>query len=69
MKRMIWPVDMAIKDNIYNKLFNEWVTQMILFIWSQHGAVYPIMKIIRTNMLKPCNQMNFIIIILTEPKP
>ena len=32
MKRMIWPVDIGIKETIYNKLFNEWVTQMILFI-------------------------------------
>ena len=68
MKLMIWPVGIIIKKNIYNKLFNEWGTQLILFIWSQHEAVYPIMKIIRTNMLKPCNQMNFIIISLTEPK-
>ena len=29
MKWMIWPVDMGIRENIYNKLFNEWVTQMI----------------------------------------
>ena len=33
MKWMIWPVDIIIKDNIYNKLFNERVTQLILFIW------------------------------------
>ena len=41
---------------------------MILFIWSQLGAVCPIMKITKTDMLKPCNQMNFIIINLTESK-
>ena len=63
-----WPVDIGIKENMYNTLFNEWITQMILFIWSQHGPVYPIMQIILTNMLKPCNQMNFIIIRLTKPK-
>ena len=38
---------------------------MILFIWSRHGAVYPIMTITWTNMLKPCSQINFIIINLT----
>ena len=63
-----WTVDTGIKETISNNFCNTWATQMILFIWSQPGAVCPIMKITCTKMWKPCSRMNFIIINLTEPK-
>ena len=32
------------KKTISNNFCNKWATQMILFIWYQHGAVFHIIK-------------------------